>query len=131
MRPVLVSLLSLLSLVFLGVSAMAQENPFLGKWDISGVGEHSRYVYWLEVKEEDGKLTGNFLNLTGSVLPLAEIKIEGDELIFSPKIVRANQPKQVHRAKVEEGRLLGMMVAGEGEQSTSKDGEQGGAQNSS
>jgi len=115
MRPKYIFTLLLLSLVCTGVTAMAQENPFLGKWDITGVGQHSNYVYWLEVKVEDGKLTGNFLNRSGSVLPLPEIKIEGDELIFSPKVVRTDRPKQVHRAKVEEGRLLGMMTAGEGE----------------
>lgn len=106
---------SLLSLVCLGVTAMAQENPFLGKWDIAGVGQHSNYVYWLEVKEEDGKLTGSFLNRSGSVLPLAEIMIEGDELVFSPTLPREGMPKPVHRAKVEEGRLLGMMTVGDEE----------------
>ena len=115
MRPKYIFTLLLLSLVCMGVTAMAQENPFLGKWDITGVGQHSNYVYWLEVKEEDGKLTGAFLNRSGSVLPLDEIKIEAGELIFSPKRARADLPKQVHRAKVEEGRLLGMMTAGEGE----------------
>lgn len=107
--------MSLLSLFCLGVTAMAQENPFLGKWDITGVGQHSNYVYWLEVKEEDGKLTGSFLNRSGSVLPLAEIKIEGGELVFSPTLPRAGMPKPTHHAKVEEGRLLGMMTVGDQE----------------
>ncbi len=107
--------LLLISLVCFGITAMAQENPFLGKWDITGVGPHSNYVYWLEVKEEDGKLTGSFLNQRGSVLPLAEIKIEGNELIFSPKMPREDMPKPIHRAKVAEGRLLGMMTAGDEE----------------
>src|SRR6266542_2954315 len=107
MRPKNIFTLLLLSLVCFGITAMAQENPFLGKWDITGVGQHSNYVYWLEVKEEDGKLTGSFLNRSGSVLPLEEIKIEGGDLIFSPKAT--------HRAKVEDGRLLGMMTAGDQE----------------
>src|SRR5262245_11995394 len=112
MRPKNIIML-LLPLICLGITAMAQENPFLGKWDITGVGPHSDYVYWLEVKEQDGKLTGDFLNRSGSVLPLEEIKIEGDELVFSPKAPRADLPKQVHHAKVEEGRLLGMMTVGD------------------
>jgi len=115
MRPNTIFTLLLLSLVCFGVTAMAQENPFLGKWDITGVGPHSNYVYWLEVKEEGGKLTGSFLNRSGSVLPLEEIKIEGGELIFSPKSPRADSPKATHRAKVEDGRLLGMMTAGDQE----------------
>src|SRR5215813_6648304 len=113
MRPKNLCIMLLLSLVSFGITAMAQENQFLGKWDITGVGPHSDYVYWLEVKEQDGKLMGSFLNRSGSVLPLEEIKIEGDELIFSPKTARADSPKQVHRARVEERRLLGMMTAGD------------------
>jgi hypothetical protein len=114
MRPKNIIMLAL-SLVCFGITAMAQENPFLGKWDITGVGQHSNYVYWLEVKEQEGKLTGNFLNRSGSVLPLEEIKIEGGELIFSPKTPRPDAPKSVHRARVEEGRLLGMMTSGDTE----------------
>jgi hypothetical protein len=92
----------------------AQDNPFLGKWDITGVGQqYGGYVYWLEVKMEDGKLAGYFLNRSGSVLKLPEIKIEGGELTFTPAGVRPNAPKPVHRAKVEEGRLLGMLTVGE------------------
>jgi hypothetical protein len=108
-------LFAFLSAVCLGGVVMAQENPFVGKWDITGVGQHSNYVYWLEVKEENGKLSGSFLNRSGSVLPLAEIKIEGGELVFTPTLPREGMPKPVHRAKVEEGRLLGMLTVGEGE----------------
>ncbi len=106
---------SLWLFVCLGVTAMAQENPFLGRWDITGVGQHGNYVYWLEVRMEDGKLAGSFLNRSGSVLPLAEVKIENNELVFSPTLPRAGMPKPVHRAKVEEGRLLGMMAVGDQE----------------
>lgn len=93
---------------------VAQENPFLGKWDIAGTGPHSEYVYWLEVKMEDGKPAGSFLNRSGSVLKLPEIAIENNELVFSPA-ARPGGPKQVFRAKVEEGRLLGMTILGEQE----------------
>ncbi|MBK9312679.1 MAG: DUF1080 domain-containing protein [Acidobacteria bacterium] len=99
-------------LVLTGITAIAQENPFLGKWDISGEGQFRGFVYWLEVKMVDGKLTGNFLNRGGSVLPLAEIAITDGELVFSPQSP-ANRPKPVHRAKVSEGRLLGMMTMGD------------------
>jgi hypothetical protein len=100
----------------LGVTMLtqAQDNPFLGKWDITGVGPNGNQVYWLEVKMEDGQLIGYFLNRGGSVLKLPEIKIENNELVFSPAS-RAGAPKPVHRAKVEEGRLLGMLTHGEQE----------------
>jgi hypothetical protein len=51
-------------------SAIAQQNPYLGRWNITGTGENSNYVYWLEVKDEGGKLSGLFLNRGGHPLPL-------------------------------------------------------------
>ena len=88
------------------LTAFAQNNPFLGKWDITGTGKTGKYIYWLEVKMEDGQLVGYFLNRGGSVLKLPEIKIENNELVFSPAS-GANAPKIVHRAHVEGERLLG------------------------
>ena len=112
--------LLLCALLLTGASAQAQNNPFLGKWDISGVGPHSEYVYWLEVKMENGKLAGYFLNKTGSVLKVVEIAIENDELIFTPANSASappNAPKQpAHHARLNEDkdRLLGRVtVAGE------------------
>ena len=107
--------LCLAALCALAGMALAQENPFLGKWDITGVGPNANVVYWLEVKQENGKLTANFLNRGGSVLPVSEIRIEGNELVFSPALPRPNAPKPVHRAHVEDGRLLGLMTLGEQE----------------
>lgn len=104
----------LLILVTLNIAATAQTNPFLGKWDITGEGRFSNYVYWLEVREENGKLAGTFLNRRGSVLPLPEIAIVDGELIFSIG-ARPNQPKPVHRARVEDGRLLGRLITGDPE----------------
>lgn len=99
-----------LALALAGVTAMAQEKAFLGKWDITGVGQHSNYVYWLEVKQEGGKLTGSFLNRSGSVLPLAEVRIEDNELIFAPPPANARAPKPPeHHARLNEDKdkLLG------------------------
>lgn len=104
----------LLILVTLNIAATAQTNPFLGKWDITGEGRFSNHVYWLEVREENGKLAGTFLNRRGSVLPLPEIAIVDGELIFSIG-ARPNQPKPVHRARVEDGRLLGRLITGDPE----------------
>ena len=104
----------LLILATLNIAATAQTNPFLGKWDITGEGRFSNQVYWLEVREENGKLAGTFLNRRGSVLPLPEIAIVDGELIFSIG-ARPNQPKPVHRARVEDGRLLGRLITGDPE----------------
>lgn len=99
-------ILGILVFATFATTAYAQANPFLGKWDITVQGTNGEYPCWLEVKTEDGKLVGYFLNRGGSVLKLPEIAIENKELVFSPA-GGANSPKVVHRATVSEGRLLG------------------------
>ena len=42
-------------------TALAQQNPYLGRWNITGTGENTGYVYWLEVKQDGGKLSGMLL----------------------------------------------------------------------
>lgn len=64
-------------------SALAQQNPYLGRWNIHSTAENTS-VYWLEVKDEGGKLSGMFLNGGGHPLPLPVIKVENGELIFQP-----------------------------------------------
>ena len=80
------------SVVMAGVIALAivaavgaqQQNPYLGRWNITGTGQNANYVYWLEVKDDGGKLSGLLLNRGGHPLPLPVIKIENGELIFQP-----------------------------------------------
>ncbi len=102
-----------LSAILIAVSGIlifaTQENPFLGKWDITGTGGNGTSVFWLEVKLEGGKLAGYFLNRGGSVLKLGSISIENGELVFSPA-TGGNAAPVVHRAKVDDGRLLGSVT---------------------
>lgn len=105
--------LTLSLLICICTSALAQnKNPFIGKWDISGTGKHADHVYWLEVKQEGDTLKGYFLNRGGSVLPLPEIAIEKDELIFTPKYDTKN-PKPINKAKIVKGKLAGTFTVGE------------------
>jgi hypothetical protein len=113
---------SLLALCCLPFAAFAQSKPqnkpwsdYLGKWDITGEPPHGNYVYWLEIKEVDGKLAASFLNRGGSVLPVSEIKIENGELLFTPAQPNARAPKPpTHHAKLDEDkvRLLGLVNQG-------------------
>jgi hypothetical protein len=83
-----------------------QSNPFLGAWNLTGTGPDTSYVYWLEVKEEGGKLSGMFLNRSSNPYPLAVIRIESGELIFQGALNgQATGPE--YRARVENGKLIG------------------------
>jgi Domain of Unknown Function (DUF1080) len=93
--------------------AGAQQNPFTGRWNLIGTGENAGSVYWLEVKEEGGQLTGTFLNRTSSPFPLASIKVENDELIFRPRGRNAETPGPEFRAKAQAGKLTGSVKMGE------------------
>lgn len=91
----------------------AQENPFVGRWNLTGTGADSDKVYWLEVTQTGGQLAGRFLNRTAHATPLAWIRIEGKELVFQygrgeggpADPVRACGP--IYRARVENGKLIG------------------------
>ena len=88
--------------------AFAQDNPFIGKWDIRGAGQQADYIYWLEVKREDGKLAAYFLNRVGSVFKLPSISIDKGEVTFD--LGRAGGTRQTVRAKVVRGKLVGTLT---------------------
>jgi hypothetical protein len=99
--------------VLCGAPLGAQDNPFLGRWDLTVTTPKESYPLWLEVREEGGQLIGYFQDRTGSVHKLAEIAREGAELVFSPGAPsRPGAPKPVHRARVEDGKLVGVLTRG-------------------
>jgi 3-keto-disaccharide hydrolase len=87
-------------------TAASQQNPYLGAWNLTGTGQDSSYVYWLEIKDAGGTLSGMFLNRTSSPVPLAVVKIDNGELVF-----QGGQPGKPtgpeYRAKIEGGKLIG------------------------
>jgi hypothetical protein len=97
-----------------GAAAGAQDNPFLGRWDITATTAKESYPLWLEVREENGQLIGFFQDRTGAVRKLAEIAREGAELVFSTGAPsRQGAPKPVHRARIENGKLVGTLTRGD------------------
>ena len=51
---------TLIALTLLALSSAAQSDvtPFLGKWNMTGTGDNTAVVYWLEVKQEGGVAEG-------------------------------------------------------------------------
>jgi hypothetical protein len=83
-----------------------QQNPFLGVWNLTGTGQDSANVYWLEIKDTGGTLSGMFLNRTSSPFALAVVKIENGELVFQGGKPGAPTGPE-YRAKFEGGKLIG------------------------
>ena len=94
-------------------SVAAQQNPYVGRWNLTGTGADSDKVYWLEVTQDGDQLAGRFLNRTAHATPLAWIRVEGKELVFQygrgeggpADPVRACGP--IYRARIENGKLIG------------------------
>ena len=81
-----------------------QPNPFLGAWNITGTGQDSAIIMWLEVKEDAGQLKAMFLNRVGNPAPLAIVFLDKDELVFrGGSVERPSGPE--YRAKIENGKL--------------------------
>ncbi len=55
-----------LSVAAAAVGAAQSQNPFVGSWNLAGQAPDTAYVYWLEVKESNGQLSGMFLNRSES-----------------------------------------------------------------
>lgn len=102
MRTVLVAVFLLL-----GFQSQSGVAPFLGAWNMTGTGNDSGVVYWLEVKEEGGALKGTFLNRFSSPYALPNIRIENGELAWWNNPREGQQPNPVWRAKVVDGKLIG------------------------
>ncbi len=90
-------------------SLAADQKGFLGRWNLTGTGENSGYVYWLEVKEDGGQLSGRLLNRGGSPVPLTSVKVEGGELVFE-LITAKDRPPIVFRAKQAGAGLKGSVT---------------------
>jgi len=83
-------------------SIAAQQNPYLGRWNLTPTGDNTG-VYWLEIKDEGGKLTGMFLNRGGHPLPLAKahVSIELDEDLPGFQVTSEVRTKAVTGVEME------------------------------
>ncbi len=88
------------------LASVVQHQAFLGRWNLTGLAPDTNYVYWLEVKEENGQLTGMFLNRTSSPVQLATVKVENGELIFQLR-ARGDRPAPEFRARLDGDKLVG------------------------
>lgn len=90
----------------LAPDARAQVSPYAGAWNLTGTGPDAAFVYWLEVKEENGQLSGRFLNRVGSPVTLGLVKVDNGELVF-----QGGRPEQLtgpeYRARREGETLVG------------------------
>ena len=97
-------------LAVLTMTLSADQNAFLGRWNLTSTGDNPA-PYWLEVKDEGGKLTARFLNRGGHPTPVENVRVEGDELVFT--FGSGNQPQAEFRGKVAGEKLTGTLKRGD------------------
>jgi 3-keto-disaccharide hydrolase len=90
--------------------AEQQQSPFVGRWNLTGPGTNDETnVYWLDLKEQRGQLSGMFLNRVSSPVPLVSATVEGGELVI--KLAGAdNRPGLEGRFRLQGGKLIGAIV---------------------
>src|SRR5690349_9266831 len=103
--------LAIASLIMLASgAARAEDNPFVGRWALTLPDGHAG---WLGIEQKDGKLSGSLLWGGGSVLPVEEVKVDGQTLTVTRK-----QGKGTHRLTgTVNGDVLSLnssMISGDG-----------------
>jgi len=98
-----------LAVVFAAAPAAGpDQNPFVGRWNMTGTGADSTRVYWLELGERDGQVTALFLNRGGHPRPPDVLTLDGDELAWEVHSGNPSNPTIYRfRAHVQNGRLIG------------------------
>jgi hypothetical protein len=99
-----------LAVAVLSVTLGADDKAFLGRWTLMGSGDRPG-AYWLEVKEEGGKLSALFLNRGGHPTPAENVRVEGNELIFLHGT--GTQPKAEFRGKLAGDKLTATLKRGD------------------
>ena len=82
----------------------SQQNPFLGRWNLTGTGSSAGWVGWLEITQENGQLGGQFLNRGGAPATLASAGLESGVLVFQGAARRAGAGPQ-GRGRMQGGQL--------------------------
>jgi len=102
----------LFSLAVMTVTLSADQKAFLGRWTLVGTGDRPG-AYWLEVTDYGGTLSAKFLNRGGHPLAMENVRVEGDELIFTTPKSGANQTFSEFRGKVSGSKISATLRSGE------------------
>jgi hypothetical protein len=105
MRVQIVGLMMLGAALSVAPARAQTPNPFLGRWNITGDAPNDGNIYWLEVKDDGGKLVAMFLNRGGSPVPGTDPKIANGELTFGLPGTADPKPQVTLRASA--GKLIG------------------------
>ena len=95
----------------LSTSAVAQKNPFLGRWDLTVTTATDSYPDWMELSESGGKLDALIQPRSGGARHASEARLDGARLIVTPGGGRG--PAMVWELDAQGDKLTGTIKRGD------------------
>jgi hypothetical protein len=86
----------------------ASIKPFLGRWDLTLQAPDREYPSWLEISQDNGKVTAQFVSRWGNARALPKIEISNDTLTFVSPKAEEERPDDM----VFVGKLTGKTLSG-------------------
>jgi hypothetical protein len=78
----------LLMICLAASAALAQNNPFLGRWDLTIKTATDSYPDWMELTNKDSKLDALIQPRSGGATHAADVKLEGSRLVITMRAGR-------------------------------------------
>ena len=99
----------------LAIPALAQnQNPFAGRWDLTLTGPNGSWPQWMEVVNQDGKVSGRIQPRGGAVRPIVAAKMESGHLLITVQAA-GRGPEVSWDLTVSGDQLAGVQKQGENE----------------
>ncbi len=114
LRKLLLLCFSVLALVPFSTAQTDNDKPYLGRWDLTVTGD-KQYPSWLELTDNHGTLTAQFVGRWGNARPLPKVEITSGTLTFvSPKEEEGSKSDMVYQGKLTSDTLSGTVNAPDG-----------------
>lgn len=96
-------------------SAPSSLQSFLGRWDLTLKAPDGEFPSWLELQQENGKLTARMVGRWGNARPLPKVEIADDTITFvSPKAEEDSKSDLVFQGELTDGMLKGTLNGPDG-----------------
>jgi Domain of Unknown Function (DUF1080) len=104
-----------LTFLLCAAAGYAQNQPFLGSWDLTLKAAGKEYPSWIEISEGGGQLKALMVGRWGSARPLPKVQIENGVLTFvSPKEEEGSDHDLVFQGKIVGNNLSGTTTGPDG-----------------
>lgn len=95
--------------------ATASVQSFLGRWDLTLKAPHREYPSWLEITQENSKLSARMVSRWGHARPLPKIELSNGKITFvSPKEEEDRKDDMVFEGKLSGKTLVGTTTGPDG-----------------